>query len=215
MLTKEQEERINLLYIEYQNDIKPLTFYVERKFHKFPKGLLKEFRDVFDHISRCYDKKATEQYIEDNIKKAENHFDRIRLDTYKYVSDYKKREFVRWKKKYNKYDLQNINDGKFWKEIIELEDEGERIFSKARNIESKNITRSCEMLQESALKYDKILKLINEKRDLILKAKFKYHRITLLNGFIGFLIGIVGSIIATYLWENILQDFFQVILHKL
>lgn len=69
MLTKVQEERIKSLYIEYQEDIKPLTFYVERKYHKFPKALLKEFRDVFDHISRCYENDASEQYIEDNIKK--------------------------------------------------------------------------------------------------------------------------------------------------
>ncbi len=90
MLTKEQEKRINLLYVEYQKDIKTLIFYVERKFHRFPKGLLKEFRDVFDHISRCYEENATEQYKEENIQKAENHFNRIKLDTYKYVSDYKK-----------------------------------------------------------------------------------------------------------------------------
>ncbi len=128
MLTDKQEKRINSLYVEYQNDIKPLTFYVERKFHRFPKGLLKEFRDVFDHVSRCYEKDATEQYKEENIQKAENHFNRIKLDTYKYVSDYKKREFVSWKKKYSKYDLQNIKDGNFWKTILDLEDEGERIF---------------------------------------------------------------------------------------
>ncbi len=67
MLTDKQEKRINSLYVEYQNDIKPLTLYVERKFHRFPKGVLKEFRDVFDHVSRCYEKDATEQYKEENI----------------------------------------------------------------------------------------------------------------------------------------------------
>lgn len=207
MLTERQEKRIKSLYVEYQNDIKPLTFYVERKFHRFPKGLLKEFRDVFDHVSRCYEEDATEQYKEENIQKAENHFNRIKLDTYKYVSDYKKREFVRWKKKYGKYDLQNINDGDFWKTILELEDEGESIFSEARSLESKNIAISCEMLQKSTLKYDEIFKLINEKRRLILKAKFKYRRVSLVNCILGILIGIVGSIVATYLWETVLQQF--------
>lgn len=209
MLTEKQEKRINLLYIEYQKDIKILTFYVERKFHRFPKGLLKEFRDVFDHISRCYEEDAAEQYIEENIQKAENHFNRIKLDTYKYVSDYKKREFVRWKKKYGKYDLQNINDGNFWKTILDLEDEGERIFSGARSIESKNIVKSCEMLQESTIKYDEIFKLIDKKRELILRAKFKYRRVTLVNGIIGFLIGVVASMAATYLWETVIQQFFR------
>ena len=97
-----------------------------------------------------------------------------------------KREFVRWKKKYGKYDLQNINDGIFWKTILDLEDEGERIFSGARSIESKNIVKSCEMLQESTIKYDEIFKLINKKRELILRAKFKYRRVTLVNALLVF-----------------------------
>lgn len=205
MLTKEQEKRIESLYIEYQEDIKPLTFYVERKYHKFPKSLLKEFRDVFDHISRCYEKDATEQYKEDNIKKAENHFDRIKLDIYKYVSDYKKREFSIWKKKYSKYDLQNINDGEFWKKVLDLEDEGERIFTAARDIEAKDIVKACNLIQNSTMKYDEITQLIDEKRDYIVKAKFKYRRVTFLNWLIGFVIGVVASIIATWIWENFIH----------
>lgn len=203
MLTEEQEKRIESLYIEYQEEIKPLTFYVERKYHKFPKSLLKEFRDVFDHISRCYEKSATEQYKDDNIKKAENHFDRIKLDTYKYVSDYKKREFSRWKKKYSKYDLQNINDGEFWKSILDLEDEAEKIFASARNIESKDIVKACSMIQESTIKYEEIMTLIDDKRSYIVKAKFKYNRVTILNRLIGITVGIIASIIAAVIWEYI------------
>lgn len=204
MLNKKQEERIKSLYLEYQEDIKPLIFYVERRYHKFPKALLKEFRDVFDHISRCYEEEATERYKEDNIRKAENHFDRIKLDTYKYVSDYKKREFSRWKRKYSKYDLQNINDGKFWREVLELEDEGEKIFSYARSIEAKNITKACDLIQESTMKYDSITQLIDEKRDLIIKAEFKYIRITFLNWATGFGVGVLASIIATWIYECIM-----------
>lgn len=207
MLTEEQKKHIESLYIEYQEDIKPLTFYVERKYHNFPKSLLKEFRDVFDHISRCYEQSATEQYKNDNIKKAENHFDRIKLDTYKYVSDYKKREFTKWKKKYNKYDLQNINDGEFWKKILDLEDEAEKIFSNARNIESKSVTEACRLIQESAIKYDIITDLINDKRIYIIKAKFKYKKVTLLNWLIGFSVGIIASIIAAGIWECIKNMF--------
>lgn len=100
MLTEKQKERIENLYREYYKDIKPLTFYMERKYHRFPKGLLKEYRDIYDHISRCYADGADNGLIEENIKKAENHFERIRLDIYRYVCDYKKREFSRWKKGY-------------------------------------------------------------------------------------------------------------------
>lgn len=201
MVTKGQEKRIIALYVEYQENIKPLTFYVERKYHKFPKSLLKEFRDVFDHISRYYEEEATEEYKEENIKKAENHFDRIKLDTFKYVSDYKKREFLRWKRKYSKYDLQSIDNGGFWKEVLNLEDAGEKIFSEARSIESKDIVNVCNLIQESTLKYDEISALLQEKRDLIIKAKFKYRKVTILNWLIGFGGGIASSIIAACLYE--------------
>ena len=205
MLTKEQEERINSLYIEYQEDIKPLIFYVERRYHKFPKALLKEFRDVFDHISRCYEKDVTKQYKDDNIKKAENHFDRIKLDTYKYVSDDKKREFSRWKKKYSKYDLQNINDGEFWKKVLDLEEEGESLFSSARSVEAKDIEKACDLWQESIAQYDKIMNMIDEKRTFIVKAKFQYRRVTFLNRLDGFAIGIVASVIAAWIWECVIH----------
>lgn len=207
MLTDEQEKRIESLYIVYQKDIKPLTFYVERKYHKFPKALLKEFRDIFDHISRCYEKDATEQYKEENIKKAENHFDRIKLDTYKYVSDYKRREFSKWKRKYSKYDMQGINNGDFWKEVLSLEDEGERIFTLARSIEAKDVTGACDLLQESTMKYDKIDDLINndKNREEIIKAKIKYTRVSVLNWLIGFVVGVIASVIATWIWECIIH----------
>ncbi len=76
-------------------------------------------------------------------------------------------------------------------------------------MESKNIAKSCEMLQESTIKYDQVFRLIDDKRKLILKAKFKYRRVTLLNGIIGFLIGVVASIAATYLWETVVQQFLK------
>ncbi len=76
-------------------------------------------------------------------------------------------------------------------------------------MESKNIAKSCEMLQESTIKYDQIFRLLDDKRKLILKAKFKYRRVTLLNGIIGFLMGVVASIAATYLWETVVQQFLK------
>lgn len=205
MLTETQKERINELYIDYLKDIKPAIFYVERKFHKFPKALLKEFRDVFDHIARCYEEDATEEYKNENLTKAKNHFDRIKLDTFKYVSDYKKREFTRWKRKYSKYDLQNIDNGEFWKLVLDLEDEAEQIFSQARSIEAKSVVQSCELLQESTEKYDEIQDSINKKRELIIKEKFKYKKVSLMSRVSGFILGIATSIIAAYIWEYIIK----------
>ena len=97
MLNDAQRSQLEDLYVEYQQEIKLLMFYVESKYHRFPRGLLKEFRDVFDHISRCYVDDATDEHINENITKAHNHFNRIKLDTYKYLHDYKSRDYDRWK----------------------------------------------------------------------------------------------------------------------
>lgn len=200
-----QETKIKEIYLDYQENIKPLIYYIERKFHKFPLSLLNEIRDVFDHISRCYDPDAEQSYIDENIRKAENHFTRIKLDAYKYVNDAKRRDFIRWKKKYNKYDLQNINDGDFWKHILDLEDEAECIFAEAKKMESKDVEKSYGLFYQSAEKYKEIDNLINEKRQFIVKAKFKYRRITILNHAIGFLVGVASSIIASIFYTDLAE----------
>lgn len=204
-MLKTQETRIEEIYLDYQKDIKPLVYYIERRFHKFPLSLLNEIRDVFDHISRCYNPEAKQEYIDENIKKAENHFTRIKLDAYKYVNDVKRKDFTKWKRKYNKYDLQNINDGDFWKRILDLEDEAEYLFTKAKEMETKNVNESYDLFYQSAEKYNEIDNSIREKRQLIVKAKFKYRRETFLNRLTGFIIGVLTSLIASILYANIIH----------
>lgn len=205
MLTEEQEKRIINLYRVYYDDIKPLTVYVERKYHKFPKGLLKEYRDIYDHLSRCYSDDATNELIEENIEKAEHHYERIRLDIYRYVCDYKKHVFVKWKRKYSKYDLQSINDGEFWESILELEDAGEKKFFEGRDWEAKKISVACDYLKESFKIYDDIMNKIDESRKYIVKAKFKYRRVTIFSQITGFFIGVLASIVASWIWLCLLK----------
>lgn len=85
--------------------------------------------------------------------------------------------------------------------MLSLEDEGESIFTSARSIEGKDITKACDLLQESTMKYDEITELINGKRIFIIKAKFKYRRVTAFNWLIGFIVGVIASIIATGIYE--------------
>lgn len=201
MLTKEQNARIENLYKIYSFEIKPLTFYVERKYFKFPKGLLKEYRDVYDHLARCYEVSATDAFIEENLKKAENHFERIKLDIYKYACDYKRREFVKWKKKYSKYDMSAIDNGDFWKDVLAKEELGEHTFLAGRNVESKDINRACLLYKESFEIYGTIEEMIQSKRDLIIRVKVKFRAVSIYNQIIGFILGIAASIIASYIWQ--------------
>lgn len=203
MLTEEQEKRIIDLYRMYYNDIKPLTVFVERKYHKFPKGLLKEYRDIYDHLSRCYSDDATDDLIEENIEKAEHHYERIRLDIYRYVCDYKRRVFVKWKQKYNKYDLQGIDNGDFWKYILKREDEGEKKFFEGRKREVKSVNEACDCLQESFKIYDDIMQTIIKNRDKIFEKKFKYVRAAIASQITGFVLGILASIVAAWIYSRL------------
>ena len=137
------------------------------------------------------------------------------MDAYKYVNDVKRKDFVKWKKKYNKYDLQNINDGDFWKHILDLEDEAERLFAEAKKQETKDVNESYDLFYLSADKYEQIDNLIDEKRQFIVKAKFKYRQMTFFNHLTGFIIGIISSIIANVLYTDvreIIQELFQKII---
>ncbi len=201
MLSEEQRQRIEGLYIEYQQEIKLLMFYVESKYHKFPRGQLKEFRDVFDHISRCYVSDISDDKIEENILKAENHFTRIKLDTYKYLHDYKSQEYDIWKKKYSKYDMERIHDGQLWVDILELEDEAEDFFDKARKVEQTDINKAFEYLQESTARYADIDEIISSNRELIVKVKWKHRIIFMAETGVAFVIGVIASLVATWILQ--------------
>ena len=63
-------KQIDEIYLEYINELKPLIAMVEHNYRKFPMGVLKEFRDVFDHISRLYIENETDAYYSDNYEEA-------------------------------------------------------------------------------------------------------------------------------------------------
>ncbi len=205
MLNEVQQNEIIKLYHEYQSEVKLMVYYVERRFHKFPIALLNNLRDVFDHISRCYEKDVNDEYIEDNIRKAQNHFMRIKLDMYKYIYDVKDRDFSRWKKKYSKYDLQNIEHGKFWKKILELEQESEILFKNAKTMESKNTSQSYELFAQAIKKYEEIDNEIQKKKQYIVDAKWLYRRVTLFSRLWGIVLGILTSLLASVLFETYFQ----------
>lgn len=93
----------------------------------------------------------------------------------------------------------------FGKKYLIWKRKEKEFFSDARAVEARNIAKACDLIQESTIKYDEITSLINEKRKLIVKAKFRYRRVTLFNWIIGFCVGIVASIIATYIWERVIN----------
>ena len=78
------EEKIRVLYSDYNTVIKPLIAEIEARIEQFPLPLFNEIRALHDHIARCYLDEIKEEQITQEIIKAERHIVRIILDCYKY-----------------------------------------------------------------------------------------------------------------------------------
>ena len=203
MLDTKLQEEIDNIYSEYIKELKPLIAFVEHNYRKFPKGVLKEFRDVFDHIARLYLTDQDTVAQKDNISKARNHFSRLKLDIYKYLCDYRKKEINRWLSKYSKYDLTIIDNGSFWYNIQEHFDECEAIFFRGRSIEHSDVTEACSYYEDYINKCEATFKYIDAKKKLINGAVFKQLRTQTQNIIFGFILGIIGSIIASIIYNHI------------
>lgn len=87
----------------------------------------------------------------------------------------------------------------FWENILQQEDDGEKKFFEGRDLEATDINKACDRLQESFKIYDAIMDEIDKKRKFILKAKFKYVKVTMLSQISGFFIGILASMAASWI----------------
>ena len=89
--------------------------------------------------------------------------------------------------------------------ILDKEAVGEKKFFDGRNVESKDSTLACNYLKESFEIYDEIKDLISANRSFILKAKFKYQRVTVWSHVMGFLLGVGASVLASWVWTCVLK----------
>ncbi len=198
-------KQIDEIHIEYINELKPLIAMVEHNYRKFPIGILKEFRDVFDHISRLYIEDKSEDYYIENINKAANHFDRLRLDIYKYVCDLEKKRIDKWIKQYSKYDMSCVDNGDFWKKVTKDFDDCEEIFYRGQKQEHLDIKQACDCYVQYVAQCNEVFKYIDSRAEYIHKVKYKYCK-TVVSGFV---LGIIGSIIASIIWVGMLEPAFK------
>lgn len=83
MKMQEMTYRISSCYEQYCGIIKPLIAQIEASTEKIPLPLLNEIRAFNDHIARCYFGNPPEDYINDQVNKAERHIVRMTLDCFK------------------------------------------------------------------------------------------------------------------------------------
>ena len=106
--------RLLPLYETYAATIKPLLAEVESRFELFPTPILNEIRAYNDHVARCYVNINDTRFVDEQIKKAQSHIDRIVFDCYKYLNVALYELIVEKFSQRTKYiDITTINNGEF------------------------------------------------------------------------------------------------------
>lgn len=194
-------ERLTPLYSKYNNVIKPLIAEIEVRFESFPTSIFNEIRAFNDHVSRCYLKPNDEEWINNQIHKAEGHIERIILDCYKFlnVSLYDS-VIKKFDKEYKGVDLSSINNGDF---LIQHKKITREIIVRLKEAKSKEVS---EDKSESIAIYEEVHNKYTELEDLIEKncrnlfwAKGKFYTNRILKIILWFISAIVSGIVSTCL----------------
>lgn len=182
--------RMYALNKDYQEIVKPLIATIESMSEKMPISIFNESRAFTDHIGRCYINYNNKDYIDEQLKRAERHVNRMIMDCYKtlfIIYNQRVEEF----KKHTKYvDLLRISDGKFYVEYKQLLSKAEQSKLNAKRSLSYE-EEDYRPYEEAYLAYYKLDEHIQNHLLEIKNIKWKWY--------IGKLLGGLGWVIATVL----------------
>lgn len=113
----EQIQRLLGVYQAYNDVIIPLVFEIELEHKQFPTMILNEIRSFTAHIGRAVGS-MNAQDIDNELKKAERHILRIKLDCFKVLCYGYDERFRRvFPKEHRHYDLSIVNNSSFLPEM--------------------------------------------------------------------------------------------------
>lgn len=194
-------ERLTPLYNKYNDVIKPLIAEIEVRFESFPTSIFNEIRAFNDHVSRCYFNPDDEEWINNQIHKAEGHIERIILDCYKFlnVSLYDS-VIKKFDKEYKGVDLSNINNGDF---LIQHKKIAREIVVRLKEAKSKEVlenkSESITIYESVHNKYTELEDLIEQNCRNLFWAKGKFYTSRISKIILWLISAIVSGIVSTCL----------------
>ena len=201
--------QITLLYRTYIEVIKPLIAEIEVRYEKFPSPIFNEIRAFNDHIARCHREDISNTDIEDEIRKARSHIERIILDCYKFLNVSLHMKVIKqFDKRTKGVDLGTINNGTFFLFYSETKRAINSLLKEAKLHEVKD---KAESLRKYEIVYNKFSELEtflidNEKSICWARANYYSNKSLKLVGW--FLTAIISGIISSFFfWEKILSFF--------
>lgn len=162
-------QRIDKLFWDYGKSAKPLISAISKRHKdgKVPDNLLNEIRALNDHIARCYRDGVDDNYIDDELKKAEGHLRRLLYDCFKqlniYISDNIKRR-ERWS--YSNRWLYR-DGGNFWRQYIEWKQKAQDDVIEAKKKESIDSDAALKLFESGYRNYRNIEELFKDNRKFL------------------------------------------------
>jgi tRNA(Leu) C34 or U34 (ribose-2'-O)-methylase TrmL len=166
---------------------------------KFPPEILNEIRDIFDHMMRIG---SDGVLVDDNsilseFDAADRHLTRAVLDCYKHLLLYfadRRGEF--WKES-KKYEVKNIDDGKFYVQMKEIEQECIDYDAKAKIAESRNKSEAIELYAKAIERAIAVNYLLTKHTgDIIRAIKITFIRKWIVTPLIWFALTLLAAFIA-------------------
>lgn len=200
MNMQETPYKIHSCYEQYCGVIKPLIAQIEASSEKIPLPLLNEIRAFNDHIARCYFNTPSEEYINEQVSKAERHIVRMALDCFKCLDVIQFQKIETFESQTKNVDLTVIDNGMFYPEYSRLKVDAERKVKEAKIAESSNLDEALSLFQESYNLYSKIAELIDNVSEKTKWAKVRFTTRRWLT-IIGWVISVLASAIVSAIFS--------------
>ncbi len=186
-------DNISELFKFYKDYIKPIYFEIEARDNEIPIELLFEIHASFDHISRIYTDSNNEK---EECNKASSHLKRGVLDAFKL----KLKSFNKELKRLKNINFNLIDNGNFLSNYTKDHLHIIKLAKEARTNETKNDTEIAfdKWFEVSSL-IDKFENNYIETEKIIWARKITKRYFTK-NTLIGFILGVIGSIIASCIY---------------
>lgn len=174
-MTPTQQHQIEDCYVAYCEVIKPLIAQIEASSEKLPLPLFNEIRAFNDHIARCYYNSPDEDYIAEQIDKAQRHITRIALDCFKCLNVILYQKIELFERQTRNVDLTVIDNGTFFPGYSRMKVEAASLVRQAKNLEFQNIDLALGKYQDSFNLYSELVDRINAISEKVKWARVRFH----------------------------------------
>lgn len=207
------QSKLSDVYRSYSDVIKLLIADIEARYEEFPPAVFNEIRALHDHIARCYSEGVTDDQIEDNIKKAEGHINRLILDCFKYLILFLSDKVKRFEKQYQNIDLSTIQDGDFYIQYKKLSREAVLTVRDAKTIEGTNKIEALSKFEKAYNIYYDLETLLYENDVHLHRAKCRYTTRYILKCLLWLLTAVLSGLISIIFScedvKNLVEKLFQ------